>query len=320
MTTRESILSDPAAVLPAERPGAAALLMTAVVYPLLALWTAVGIGLYPLAFLLWKVLTRWPAGRIMRHFIWLYGRGWMLLMAPFVRFRREGLRDAGIRGPAILVINHLSFFDTYCMALLPFFDVTFAVRSWPFRIPCYAAFMRQAGYLDVESMSWPECLEAGRRVLAGGGFLLFFPEGHRSRDGALQRFYSGAFRLARGTRLPGGAPVHHRHRSPAAARPALAAAGPGTAARPAARRPGRVRQSRRTAAAGQGLDGAAARSDAPGELRSGLAEAAGRPRAGGGRPGPLFPGRQPGEHRFDFLQRPELFSSQRFDDLAVYWR
>lgn len=183
--------------LPLDRPNLTAMLMTAVVYPLLAVWTVVGIFLSPLLFLLWKGVTRWPTGRIMRHLIWVYGRGWMLIVSPFVRFRREGLAAEQFRTPGIFVVNHLSFFDTYCMALLPIFDITFAVRSWPFRIPFYAAFMRLADYLDVERMEWDECLEAGRRVIERGGHLLFFPEGHRSRDSQLQRFYSGAFRLAR---------------------------------------------------------------------------------------------------------------------------
>jgi len=177
--------------------------MTLVGYPLTALWTFLGIALFPVLFLAWKLVTRWPAGRIMRHFIWLYGRGWVALNAPFVRFRREGLEHLRLARPSILVVNHLSFFDTYCMALLPFHDVTFAVRAWPFRISFYGFFMRLAGYLDVENFGWEEVLKAGEQTLAAGGHLLFFPEGHRSRDGRLQRFYSGAFRLAVET----GAPV-----------------------------------------------------------------------------------------------------------------
>ncbi|MFA5514747.1 MAG: lysophospholipid acyltransferase family protein [Desulfuromonadales bacterium] len=180
-----------------ERPGPAALLMTLAVYPLLVLWTVVGIALSPLYLLLAKVGAGWPAGRIVRSLIWIYGRGWMLIVSPFVRFRRENLSAEQFHTPGIFVINHLSFFDTYCMALLPVFDITFAVRSWPFRIPGYAAFMRMAEYLDVERMNVDETLAAGRRIITQGGHLLFFPEGHRSRDGQMQRFYSGAFCLAR---------------------------------------------------------------------------------------------------------------------------
>jgi len=176
--------------------------MNLTVYPLMILWTQFGILCFPLLFLLWKLATRWPADRIMRHFVWLYGRGWLLIIAPFVRFEREGLDPDKLRAPAILVVNHLSFLDTYCMALLPRFDVNFAVRAWPFKMYFYAFFMRLAGYLDVESLEWEECLAAGRRILAQPALQLFFPEGHRSRDGRLQRFYSGAFRLATETGTP----------------------------------------------------------------------------------------------------------------------
>jgi 1-acyl-sn-glycerol-3-phosphate acyltransferase len=197
MAPPESIIGKEPVVMPQETGRVWAVVMTLVVYPLLAAWTLVGILIFPVGFLIWKVATRWSSGRIMRCFVWIYGRGWMVLVSPFVRFRREGFRGEKIRGPAILVVNHLSFFDTYCMAILPFSDVTFAVRSWPFRMFWYAGFMRLAGYLDVESMNWEENLAASRRVLEKDGFLLFFPEGHRSRDGRLQRFYSGAFRLSR---------------------------------------------------------------------------------------------------------------------------
>ncbi|WP_225911674.1 lysophospholipid acyltransferase family protein [Desulfuromonas versatilis] len=171
-------------------------------YTLLVLWTLLGIALFPVLFVAWKLATRWSAGRIMRHFIWLYGRGWVAAFSPFVRFRREGLEQLRLARPSILVVNHLSFFDTYCMGLLPIHDVTFAVRAWPFRMFWYGRFMRLAGYLDVETAGWEEVRAAAERTLAAGGHLLFFPEGHRSRDGRLQRFYSGAFRLATETGAP----------------------------------------------------------------------------------------------------------------------
>jgi 1-acyl-sn-glycerol-3-phosphate acyltransferase len=181
----------------------AALLMNLTVYPLLVLWTLLGLGTLPLTLPLTRLVTGWSTQRGMRYIIWVYGQGWLLIMRPFIRFETQGLDPEKLRAPAILVVNHLSFFDTYCMALLPCFDVNFAVRSWPFRMIFYGFIMRRAGYLDVESMNWREALAAGRRVLEQPASQLFFPEGHRSRDGRLQRFYSGAFRLATetGTKL-----------------------------------------------------------------------------------------------------------------------
>lgn len=176
--------------------------MNLVAYPLLVAWTGLGIACSPLLLLGWKLVTRWDLSRIMRHLIWIYGRGWLLIMAPFVRFRRRGFADLDLGRPVIFVVNHQSFFDTYCMGMLPVHDVTFAVRAWPFRMVWYRWFMHLAGYLDVETENWNEIETAARKVLDGGGHLLFFPEGHRTRDGRLQRFYNGAFRLAVATGRP----------------------------------------------------------------------------------------------------------------------
>lgn len=173
------------------------LLINLWVYPLLVVLTLLGITIFPLAFFLFRLLTNWPSQKIMQFFIWFYGRCWLVIIAPFVRVRREWRKVADLGTPSVIVLNHLSFFDTYFMALLPFFDITFAVRSWPFRIFCYGFFMRLAGYLDVERMPWDEVVRSGRQVIVQGGHLIFFPEGHRSRDGQLQRFYAGAFKLAR---------------------------------------------------------------------------------------------------------------------------
>ncbi len=179
-------------------------LMNLWVYSLLILWTLSGLLLSPLAFLLWRKLTGWPTAKIARHLIWIYGRGWMLIVAPFVRFKRTGFDKAyRRRPPCIYVINHLSFFDTYCMALQPVSDIAFAVRTWPFRrLFWYTALMRRARYLDVEGESFTAIAEKARAITAAGGAILFFPEGHRSRDGKLQRFYSGAFLLALKLDLP----------------------------------------------------------------------------------------------------------------------
>jgi 1-acyl-sn-glycerol-3-phosphate acyltransferase len=174
----------------------AACVMNIVEYPAMIALTLAGIIFFPFGFALWKVLTGWEGDRIMRHFVWIYGWGWLCIMSPFVRFRREGFTDNRIDLPCIVVINHLSFFDTYCMALLPFSNIAFTIRSWPFKMPWYAPFMRLAGYLDLEAIGWDGAFEGGSRILSKGAALLFFPEGHRSRDGQIQRFYSGPFKLA----------------------------------------------------------------------------------------------------------------------------
>lgn len=166
------------------------------VYGLLLLLTIVGILVTPSAGLYLFLRYNWQTPRIIRHIIWLYGKGWLLIISPFVRFKREGLTDEQVPDNCIFVINHLSFFDTYFMGALPQSDITFAVRSWPFKMFWYRLFMQLANYLEVEDLSWEQTLAKGNVVLKQGGAVLFFPEGHRSRTGKMQRFYSGAFHLA----------------------------------------------------------------------------------------------------------------------------
>ena len=169
-------------------------------YPLMTLWILAGILASPFCLLIWKLATGWDLGRIMRHLISIHGYGLIVIVSPFVRFRAEGLNT--IKRPCIMVVNHLSFFDSYFMAALPFHDIIFAVGAWPFKMYWYTLFMRLARYLDVEQGDWNEVLRTSTAAFALQGTVLFFPEGHRSRSGKLQPFYSGAFRLAMETGVP----------------------------------------------------------------------------------------------------------------------
>lgn len=172
------------------------------IYSLLVLWTVLGLFLSPFQTAYLRLRHHWPVDRAVRHLIWLYGRGWLFLISPFVSFSREGVTASELPERCVFVINHLSFFDTYFMAALPHSDVTFAVRSWPFKMFWYRLFMRLANYLEVEDLSWQQTTERGKDILKNGGSVLFFPEGHRSRDGKIQRFYSGAFQLAVAAQCP----------------------------------------------------------------------------------------------------------------------
>lgn len=191
--------------MPASSPllrAAGVVVMNAAVYPALIAWTALSIALSPLYFAAVALPTRWPADKAVRFLIWLYGKSWIGLVYPFLDFKREGFTAQAGKAPCILVVNHLSFFDTFFMGALPFFDVTFAVRSWPFKMLWFTFFMKLARYMDVERMTGEETFGAAREVLAKAGRILFFPEGHRSRDGRLHRFHTGAFRISVATGVP----------------------------------------------------------------------------------------------------------------------
>jgi len=178
------------------------LLMNSTVWPLMVVWTLISLALAPLAVVAGIYLFCWEKARVVRLLVWLYGRGWMLILRPFVRFTFVDFDKGYFLKPGIIVANHLSFFDTYCMAGLPCSNIVFAVRSWPFKMFWYSKIMRMARYLDVEGSDWEQTVAAGKRVVEEKAALVFWPEGHRSRDGQLQRFYSGAFKLAVHCQVP----------------------------------------------------------------------------------------------------------------------
>ena len=177
-------------------------LINLTVFPLLIIMTIIGILISPIAFIFFKIIGRKDTEYIIRLFVWIYGRGWLVITHPFTGLQTSGLKKEEIQTPCIIAPNHLSFFDTFFMGALPFSNVCFAIRSWPFRMAWYRPFMKLARYLDVESLSWVESFGLSKKVLSSGGVLLFFPEAHRSRDGNLGRFYSGAFKISIATGFP----------------------------------------------------------------------------------------------------------------------
>jgi len=174
----------------------ATVLMNLWVPILMLLETSIGLVISPLLLVLWLSVTRWPVPKIVRHFIWMYGRVWLWIVSPFVRLTVGGTEGSRCERPCIYVANHLSFFDIFFLSAMPVFDVVVCLRSWPFKLAWYAPFMRCAEYVDVEQLPWEQIVERMQTIFGEGRSILLFPQGHRSRDGKLGRFYSGAFKLA----------------------------------------------------------------------------------------------------------------------------
>jgi 1-acyl-sn-glycerol-3-phosphate acyltransferase len=122
----------------------------------------------------------------------------------FLRIGFEGVRHVPRAGPVVITPNHVSFMDPilvtipvrralHYMALEPFFRV----RGLGPLMRWARAFPVQEGEADSPAV------RRALRLLRQGEPLVIFPEGGRSRDGRLQAFRPGAFRLA----LAAGAPV-----------------------------------------------------------------------------------------------------------------
>lgn len=109
------------------------------------------------------------------------------------------------RGPYVVVSNHQSMLDVLLLSRLPR-EMKWVAKESLFRVPWVGWMFTLAGDIPVrrgDAGSGSEALRQARAYLDRGMSVMIFPEGTRSRSGALQPFKSGAFRLA----LEAGVPV-----------------------------------------------------------------------------------------------------------------
>ncbi|MCB0793945.1 MAG: 1-acyl-sn-glycerol-3-phosphate acyltransferase, partial [Flavobacteriales bacterium] len=102
--------------------------------------------------------------------------------------------------PAIVIANHSSFVDILVM-LMVHPRTIMMVNSWVWRSPFFGAVVRYMGYLRTEDPV-DDNLQRARDALSRGWSIVIFPEGTRSRTGAIGRFRKGAFHLARELQAP----------------------------------------------------------------------------------------------------------------------
>jgi 1-acyl-sn-glycerol-3-phosphate acyltransferase len=139
-------------------------------------------------------------GRWIRRFGRLTAR-----LTPLWRFRVEGVgpRDIAQR-PYVVVANHQSTADPWLLSSLPF-DMRWVAKIELFRTPFVGWLLRLGGDLAIErgtGTSMRRLLREGRATLDSGLPLMIFPEGTRSRDGAIGPFKDGAFALAIAAGVP----------------------------------------------------------------------------------------------------------------------
>lgn len=132
---------------------------------------------------------------------WVH-RNWSrtVLWAAGVKVEVTGLEHVRPGGAQIFVSNHQSMFDIWAMfATLPV-SLRFIAKREMSRIPVFAHAMRHAGHVFIDRKDRAQASEAmrraGQRMREEGLSLGLFPEGTRSRDGALGTFKKGTFALA----------------------------------------------------------------------------------------------------------------------------
>jgi len=135
-------------------------------------------------------IMRWWAG------VWLRAAG--------ARVACSGLEYLSGAGPCVVVSNHQSSLDPIvALRVLPVSLRVLAMREL-FRIPLFGAALRAIGMIEVDRQSpdFGEIDAEAARDLAAGHWLLAYPEGRISPDGAIGEFKDGAFIIAVTAQVP----------------------------------------------------------------------------------------------------------------------
>jgi 1-acyl-sn-glycerol-3-phosphate acyltransferase len=131
---------------------------------------------------------------------------WLILRLAGVSLKVEGLENIDPKRQYIFIVNHQSNVDIPALvqALRPF-QLRWLAKRELLRVPLFGWAMWAARHVTIDRADPQGALKSLARAkerLAAGISLVVFPEGTRSRDGALQRFKKGGFLLAVQTQTP----------------------------------------------------------------------------------------------------------------------
>lgn len=182
----------------ADRPFLRPLLVWALAGPYMAVAVAAGLALSPFR------SGRWA--------FWRIAPGWVRHVASAFGIRRrlegwENLPEAIRTGrqPALFIANHASHFDPpLLVSTLPCPSV-FVAKKELGRVPVLGIAIRMAGFILLDRTHGQRALAALRaaaRRIREGQSVTGFPEGTRTRTGALMPFKKGLFVLAREAGVP----------------------------------------------------------------------------------------------------------------------
>lgn len=120
---------------------------------------------------------------------WSFYRG---LFATYFRWRVFHPERVPGRGPVILASNHASFLDPPLVGSSLKREINYLARESLFRFPMLGWVLRTVNAVPVDREGGGAAgLRAIMDRLHGGGAIILFPEGTRTRDGQLQPARSG---------------------------------------------------------------------------------------------------------------------------------
>ena len=138
-----------------------------------------------------KVLRNWS-----RFVLWVGGIELEVRNEKFI---------TGLKGGALIAINHLSLYDIPIMIYAMPCQVRFMAKKSLFNIPIFGMAMRKAGIVEIDRSHGDKAIEAMNNsvfLLDKGICFIVFPEGTRSPDNEVKEFKKGPFVMAINAKVP----------------------------------------------------------------------------------------------------------------------
>jgi 1-acyl-sn-glycerol-3-phosphate acyltransferase len=108
--------------------------------------------------------------------------------------------------PQVLVSNHISGYDIFAIAGVMPGPFAFVAKKELERIPVFGRAWKAAGHISIDRSDRQKAIQslqrAAEKMRRDRTAVIIYPEGTRSRSGALQPFKKGAFVLAQQAGVP----------------------------------------------------------------------------------------------------------------------
>lgn len=140
-----------------------------------------------------------------RNSLWWFFWWLLTLLRPlFCRLRLEGRENLPLSSGGVVACNHNYGFDFVYLAYASPRELRFMAKAEAFGwSPLLAAFLRAGGAFPVRrGQGDSAAIDTAVDIVRGGELIAMFPEGTRSRDGALLRGRTGAARIALAANAP----------------------------------------------------------------------------------------------------------------------
>lgn len=127
------------------------------------------------------------------------------LKTCFVKLRVLGIENIDPKKQYVFMSNHVSYFDIPAEALALPHQMRWVYKKELKTIPFFGWALKAIGHIMVDRGNKEQAIESLKRslsILSGNTSIMIFPEGTRSKTGALLPFKKGGFHIALHSRFP----------------------------------------------------------------------------------------------------------------------